>query len=98
MYLKIHNNPSGKIVAVCDEDLIGKVLENKDIYMDLDKYRGFYIGSLADQKKVMEALKGFESANIVGTESVSIALSMGIITKKDVMYIKKTPYIQIYKL
>lgn len=98
MYLKIHDNPSGKIVAVCDEDLIGKVLQNKDIYMDLDKYRGFYVGMQADEKKVREALERFGSANIVGDQSVAIVLSMGLVTKKDVMYIKKTPYIQIYKL
>ena len=98
MYLKIHDNPSGKIVAVCDEDLIGKVLENKDIYMDLDKYRSFYIGESVDEKKIKDALVSFGSANIVGTQSVAIALSMGLATKKDVMYIKKTPYIQIYQL
>ncbi len=99
MYLKIHENPhSGKVVAVCDEDLIGKVLEEKDAYMDLDRYRSFYVGDKAGEREVIDALAGFVSANIVGKQSVDIVLKLGLAHKKDVMYIKKTPYIQIYRL
>jgi|WetSurMetagenome_2_1015567.scaffolds.fasta_scaffold150538_2 hypothetical protein len=98
MYLKIHNNPQGKIVAVCDESLLGKVLEDKDTYMDLDRYRSFYDERKAGAQEVEEALKSFDSANIVGKEAVAVAIKMGLIGKKDVMYIKRTPYIQIYRL
>src|SRR4030095_2520873 len=98
MYLKIHQNQGTKIVAVCDEDLIGKVLESKDIRMDLDKYRSFYIGEKADAEAVKSALKSFSSANMVGKECVGIAVAIGLVGKDDVMYIKKTPYIQIYRL
>lgn len=98
MYLKIHQTQRGSIIAVCDEDLIGKVLRNKDVCMDLDKYRSFYIGDRADEREVKKALDSFSSANIVGKESVGIAIAIGLVDKECVMYIKKTPYIQIYKL
>lgn len=98
MYLKIHKSPQGKIVAVCDEDLLGKVLEDKDIYMDLDKFRSFYDERKVGPQDVEEALKSFDSANIVGKEAVAVAIKMGLVGKKDVMYIKRTPYIQIYRL
>lgn len=85
-------------MAVCDEDLIGKVLEGNGAYMDLDRYRGFYKGECVGAPDVEKALSGFSSANMVGKESVSVAIAMGIAEKNNVMYIKKTPYIQIYKL
>jgi len=98
MYLHIHRTPNGKIVALCDENMIGKVLEGNGIHMDLDKYRGFYIGERVTETEVRKALVDFASANIVGKESVAIALAMGVAEKSDVMYINKTPYIQIYKI
>jgi hypothetical protein len=98
MFLKIHNNARGRIVAVCDEGLIGRVLEEKGACMDLDRYRGFYAERRVDAAEVEKALASFDSANIVGKEAVGVAISMGLAQKQDVMYIKKTPYIQIYKL
>ncbi len=98
MFLKIHDSGNGRIVAVCDEGLIGKVLEDKQTRMDLDKYRSFYVGDKADAGAVKKALGKFSSANAVGKESVSVVLSMGLAGKDDVMYIKRTPYIQVYSL
>lgn len=98
MYLKVHETKAGRVVAVCDEDLIGKVLEDKKVMMDLNLYRGFYVGKKAGKEDVKDALQRFSSANLVGKDSVEIAIITGIAGKQDVMYIKKTPYIQIYKL
>jgi uncharacterized protein len=98
LYLKIHVAGKGKVVAVCDEDLIGKILDDGKVYMDLDRYRSFYTGEKADADKVRKALKDFSSANMVGKESVGVALSLGLVARKDVMYINKTPYIQIYNV
>jgi hypothetical protein len=98
MYLKVHKNQSGTIVAACDEDLLGKVLEDKAHYMDLEKYRGFYVGKIADGKELEKALSGFSSANLVGKGPVDVALGMGLVGKKDIMYIKTIPYIQIYRI
>ncbi len=98
MYLRVHQSSAGRIVAVCDDDLLGKVLEGKGVCMDLDQYRSFYAGDKAGETDVREALKAFSSANIVGKESVGVAVSMGLAGKDEVMYIKRTPYIQIYRL
>ena len=98
MYMKIHESPSGKVVAVCDKELIGKVLEDEKIRMDLKKYGSFYVGERVGEDEVGRALETFSSANIVGQKSVGVALSLGFVDKDDVMYINETPYIQIYKV
>ena len=98
MFLRIHQSGRGRVVAVCDEDLVGKVLEDKQMRMDLDRYRSFYVGDKADAGKVKEALASFTSANAVGKESVSVVLSMGLAGKEGVKYIKRIPYIQVYRL
>jgi hypothetical protein len=98
MYLKVHQNPKGSIVAACDEELVGKILEDKKHYMDIDKYRGFYVGEKAGEKELEKALSRFSSANLVGKGPVDIAIKMGLAQKEDIMYIKRTPYIQIYRI
>ena len=98
MYLKVHQSAKGAIVAACDEDLIGKVLEEKDVYMDLAKHRNFYVGEKAGEKELEAALGKCFSANLVGKGPVSVAVSMGLAGKDDIMYIKKIPYIQIYRI
>nr|QNO54429.1 hypothetical protein IPKNHHKO_00003 [Methanosarcinales archaeon ANME-1 ERB7] len=98
MYLKIHDGKGGKVVAVCDRELIGKVLEEGDVFIDLDKYRGFYIGDISDDGAVREALKSFDSANLVGERAVNVALHMNLAEKGDIMYINTTPYIQLYRI
>lgn len=81
MYLRIHESAGGRIVAVCDEDLVGKVLEGKGAVMDLDRYRSFYVGKKSGEAGVRKALARFSSANLVGKEAVGVALSMGAAKK-----------------
>jgi len=98
MYLRVHENEAGPIVAVCDRELIGRILEEGKVHMDLDKYREFYIGKQAGEDDVKNALKEFSSANLVGKKAVGVALSLELAASEDVMYINETPYIQIYRI
>ena len=98
MYLKIHESVGQRIVAACDEELIGKALTDGKIYLDLDMHRGFYVGDKADVAGLKKALGSFTSANLVGKNSVKVALGMGLADADEVMYIKRIPYIQIYRI
>lgn len=98
MYLKIHESGGQRVVAVCDEELIGKALSDGKIYLDLDAHRGFYVGAKADAAGVRKALGSFTSANLVGKNAVKVALDIGLAAADDVMYINRIPYIQIYRI
>ncbi|MFH1785686.1 MAG: DUF424 family protein [Candidatus Micrarchaeota archaeon] len=98
LYLKIHKNNQGKIVAACDSDIIGRVLEDENTHMDLDKYRGFYVGERVKEEQLRSELLTFTSVNLVGKKAVEVAVAMKLVNKKDVMYINNIPYIQIYKI
>jgi hypothetical protein len=98
MYVKVHDGESGRVVAACDRELVGQVLEEGDKYLDLNTYRNFYVGELSGEEKLKEKLSDFASANLVGRRSVGIAVGIGIANEDDIMYINGTPYIQIYKI
>jgi hypothetical protein len=98
MYMKIHETTNMRIVAVCDKELIGEILEDEGTCLDLDTYKSFYVGEKVEEARVRDALKEFGSVNLVGKNSVGIALDLGLVEKDEVLYIKEIPYIQIYKI
>lgn len=98
MYLKVVEREGKKIVAACDRELIGRVLEEGGAVLDLEKHSSFYVGEIADEGEVGAALGEFDSANLVGGKAVGVAVDMGIVQKNGVKYIKGVPHLQIYKV
>ncbi|MBU1887066.1 MAG: DUF424 family protein [Candidatus Micrarchaeota archaeon] len=98
MYMKVHTKQNEVVVALCDKELIGTVLDDGRTYMDLDTYRNFYVGKISTESEVREALKKFTSANFVGKKAVGIAISLGLVEKNDIKNINKVPYIQVYNI
>jgi len=98
MYLKVHNTKYGKIVAACDAELIGTVLEEGKICLDLKAHKDFYVGKKATAGEIKAALQDFSSVNLVGKKVVGIAADAGIVEERYIKYIKGIPYIQIYRI
>ena len=99
MYIKIHISQKSKIIAICDEDLVGKVLKEKDICMDLSRYKGFYVGEKTNLEGAKKELKkGFSSLNIVGSESIKATIEAEVIDESEIRYVNKIPYIQVYQI
>jgi len=65
--------------------------------LDLKKYENFYAGKIVDEEEAKKHLENFDSANMVGKKSVSLALRLGLCEKSEVRTIAKIPHIQIYK-
>ncbi len=82
------------IVAVCDEELLGKRFEDGKFQLDVKE--NFYKGKEADKIKIIEIMKEMSGEyaifNIVGEESVNAALEAGIISKGEIGKIKEIPF------
>ncbi len=99
IYVKIHDTDDGKIIAMCDDILIGKVLEDGDLVLDLKDYSDFYVGDLINPKDlVINPEEKFNSANVVGNESVALAIEKNIIKRENVKEINSVPYAHAYWL
>ncbi len=98
MYLKVTEREGKKVVAACDTELIGQVFEEGDAVLDLKTYERFYKGEEATAEEVAKALEDFGSANLVGKESVGVALEKGLANEEDVRYIKNVPHLQLYRI
>lgn len=96
MWIKLHKS-SRTVVAVCDEDIIGKkFLEG---IKQLDIRESFYKGEKIDKTTLINLMKvEFKEGstfNIVGKDSISAALEAGIIEKDSWAKLKNIPFILI---
>lgn len=97
-YIKVHENPRGRVVAVCDKTLLGKIFREGEQTLDLKKYAAFYKGDEVDEKEVMKKLKKFSSLNLVGRDAVELAIRAGIVLRSQVREVAKVPQVQVYKI
>lgn len=97
-YMRIHENADGKVVAVCDSGLLGRVFEEGAKVLDLKTYAGFYRGDEAGEGDVVKELKNFSSLNLVGRDTIALAEKEGVLAKGQVREIAKIPHAQVYKV
>ncbi|MAG50795.1 hypothetical protein CL621_04125 [archaeon] len=93
MYLKIHKTGPQEVVALCDEELIGKTLEENKFQLKISER--FYKGEELSEDKIINILKSMGNLNIVGDKSVELALKIGIISEEDIIKIKGVPHVQV---
>jgi uncharacterized protein len=93
MYIKIHKSYRN-VIAICDEDLIGKKFEEG--IKILDCRESFYKDDSYTEKEAIKFLKHQSKEdstfNIVGKNSINAALEAGIIKKEGILEIAGIPY------
>ena len=93
MFVKIYESYRN-VVAVCDEELIGRVLEEGKFYLEVKE--SFFKGRNVSEKEVVEILENMSKEdatfNIVGKDSVNAALNAGIISEEGIKTINGIPF------
>lgn len=90
-YYKIHKTNFGSLIAICDKELIGKTLKNKDIDFFINPR--FY-GNEEIDERVLELIKDAKDGNVVGNNIVTLLLKNKIISKKSIMKIGNIKHAQ----
>ena len=90
--VKIHECGRGRIVALCDEELIGKKFSEGRLVLDLNS--GFYKGEALPKEKIIALLKTAYIINAVGNESVELILKNNYVEKGSIIKIKGIPHAQ----
>ena len=93
MFLKIHKTYRD-VVAICDEELIGKRFEEGKFQLDIKE--NFFRGEQFSKEKIIPIMQDLarEDAtfNIVGENSVKSAIRAGIISEKGIKRVSNIPF------
>jgi hypothetical protein len=100
IYIKVHSTDNGDIIAMCDSSLIDKVLKEGELEINIRDYSDFYKGELVTEQRASEILdpRRVYSANIIGKESIRVAIKKKILDKNSVRKVKDIPYANIFKI
>lgn len=93
MYIKVHESYR-KVVAVCDEHLVGKKFEEGKKQLDVREnfYKDRAISKELLIPMLQRLLKEDATFNIVGEESIKTAMEAGIIHQGHVAYVQDVPF------
>lgn len=92
MIVKTHETKNGVIVTVVDKEILGQKFEEGELQLDLNS--NYYKGELKTPDEVGDLIRNSYGVNIVGEQSIKLAIEEGIIDETMVKKISGIPYYQ----
>ena len=96
VYVKTVIHGKDRVVAVCDEEILGKTLEGGRVPFNVSE--GFYKGILGDVDEAIAAMKQATICNLVGKTIVDAAIEHKMVHERAIIYFGEVPHAQIVKL
>ena len=94
MIIAKHTNHDGQtILAVIDDELLGKNYETEELQLDFSQK--FYSGTKAEPDTIIGEIKKAYMAVCAGNETIGLLIEKGFISRDDVNIIAGIPYIYI---
>jgi len=92
---KIFNTKYDVVVAICDEELIEKEIDEE---LKIKISKNFYGEKLIDEEIALKMMKKATIGNIIGKSIVELAEKNGFITKENIILINGIPHAQFVKI
>lgn len=86
----------GRLVSVCDADVLGETFENGEVSLTVEEE--FYDGDEADPDEVVASLARASVANLVGARAVGLAIDHGFVEETNVLEFEGTRHAQYLRL
>ena len=96
MILNERETDEGLLVSVCDAEVMGETFEDGPVSLTVEE--SFYGGDDASESEVVDSLTRCSVANIVGTESVDVAIEHGFVDEANVLDIEDTRHAQMLRM
>ncbi len=93
--VRITETPHGRIISVCDIELLGKKFVEKDVILDIS--REYYQGEPMEESEIVNLANESQMISFVGRRSVSLAIKHKLIHPQAVLKVKGTPYAMFIK-
>jgi len=94
--VKVYRQGDDVVIGACDEHLLGKKFRKGKLQIDVAKH--FYEGERIDRKTLESFLRDATIANLVGNETVTCAIELGLVDPQCILKIKGIPHAQIVQM
>ena len=83
--VKIVSRNGNTMLNMCDSELLGKTISDGKLVMKISK--NYYHDQFVEQEEAKDLLKKSNNINLVGNETISLSLELGIGTEQAVKLI-----------
>ncbi len=94
--VRVTNYQNNLMLNICDPHLLGKKIVDDKVTMNISK--SYYCERLVEKEEAENLLKKCSSINMVGQETISLSVSLGIGTYQGVKKINGVPFLLIFKM
>lgn len=94
--VRVTNHQNELMLNICDAPLLGKNVTDDKFKMNISK--SYYGERLVDKDEAENLMKKCSSINMVGKETVSLSISLGIGSQNGIKEIDGVPFLIVFKI
>ncbi len=94
--VRVTNYQKNLMLNICDADLLGKQISEKDLNVKISK--SYYGEKIVDKQEAATLLKNSSVINMVGKETISLSVDLGIGSENGVKVIDGVPFLIVFKM
>ena len=84
------------MLNICDSHLLGKNVSKNDLTIKIS--RNYYGEKIIEKEEAITLLKSCSIINMVGKETISLSLSLGIGVQQSIKTIDSVPFLIVFKM
>ena len=94
--VKITDYQKSPMLNICDANLLGKNIQKNDLVIKINK--SYYGEKLVDKEEAKNLLQNSSIINMVGNETISLSVSLGIGSENGIKKIDGIPFLIVFKM
>ena len=94
--VRITNHQNDLMLNICDAPLLGKKLVDNNLKIHISE--SYYGERVVEKEEAAELLKKCTSINMVGKETISLSVGLGIGSHQGVKEIDGIPFLIVFKM
>ena len=94
--VKLTDYQKNQMLNICDADLIGKEIQENELKVNISK--SYYGEKIVDKNEAQTLLQNSSIINMVGKETISLSISLGIGSENGVKKINGVPFLIVFKM
>ena len=94
--VRVTNHQNNLMLNICDASLLGKNLVKDSFTMNISK--SYYGERLVEKDEAEDLLKKCSTINMVGKETVSLSVNLGIGSQQGIKEIDGVPFLIVFKI
>ncbi len=95
-YVRTSNYQNSRMLNICDEELLGKVLKKDKLQINISK--SYYGQRLVDKSEAEKLMKDSSILNMVGTQTIEMSIKLEIGLRQGVKVIDEVPFLIVFKM